>query len=219
MQVSRRIGPLAVAIVLSMIVNGNAYAQTREPDSTSGRQADVADIPFEVSEIFIMEGASVESPRRPGLQRSAIPLILSGLPEGVFIDVAELVLSVSSVFDTTFVDSISPLIVAAYPALESVSGLSNRWSRDWTDNLGAYDPELLSIASVNSTESDYEIRLEVTELVRRWVSGAMPNYGIVLRSLSEGRSTFQWIRDDRYGGGDALLRIWYTKQGNESRIP
>jgi hypothetical protein len=219
MQVSQCVGPLAMSLALNMIAIGNTDAQTRLPDSISSRGADTADSPFGLCEILITDGATVDSPHRQGLQRSAIPIGLSGLPEGVFIDVAELVLSVSTFYDTMFVDSISPLIVAAYPALESASDLSSRWSNDWTEDPEGYDPEILSIASINSTESDFEIRLEVTEFVRRWASGAMPNHGVVIRCLSEGRSTFQWTRDNRYGGAHATLRIWYSKPDNQRRVP
>jgi hypothetical protein len=82
---------------------------------------------------------------------------------------------------------------------------------DWADAEGDFDAEYLSFTPVSTTEDAYEVRLEITEIVRRWAAEEATNYGVVLKSVAENRSTFHWIRDGRYDGGDAKLVILYSR--------
>ncbi len=66
------------------------------------------------------------------------------------------------------------------------------------------------LTPMNKTTETTEIWLDVTHLLRWWLKGEASNYGVVLKSLSENKSTLSWIRDGRYGGNDANLVVMYS---------
>lgn len=154
----------------------------------------------------IGQAVVVKHPTRNRVERDFIQVSLPSMNDSTFIDVAELVLTVESVWDTT-----EPLIIAAFPASISRDRRATSWSSEWTEMSGDFDPVLMGIATLNATKASAEIRIEVTEIVRRWKNREAENYGFVLKSISENKSTFRWIRDGRYDGADARIEILYSK--------
>ena len=113
----------------------------------------------------------------------------------------------SAEFDTT-----KPVLIAVAPATSSPTNLQLGGLGGWAGSNVGFDPEYIMFTPMLSTQSGAEVRIEVTHLRRRWLKGQAPNYGLVLKTLTEGaRSTLHWVRDGRYGGGDAKLVILYTR--------
>lgn len=154
----------------------------------------------------IGQAVVVKHPTKHRVERDFIQVPLPPMNDSTFIDVAQLVLAVESVWDTT-----EPLIIAAFPVTSSSEGRATSWSSEWTEMSGDFDPEFMAIATLNATKANAEIRIEVTEIVRRWKNREAENFGFVLKSISENKSTFRWIRDGRYEGADARLEILYSK--------
>lgn len=176
-------------------------SQPSAPGADSVRGAVMGRVDAVVSESDV-----ISHPTRRGVERTFASLPLPAVLESVFVDVAELVLTVSTAYDST-----EPLFIAAFPATAPVTARPTTWSAEWDEMSGGFDPELMTTASVCDTREAVEIRLNITEFVRRWQAGDAPNYGIVLKSLSENKSTFHWIQDGRYDGGNARLEIRYTR--------
>lgn len=148
----------------------------------------------------------ITKPGRSDIERDFVDVTLPGMPDTSSVDHARLVLTVSTVFDST-----EPLIIAAFPATGSKASQPTSWSKNWTEMSGGFDPEYMAIASVESSEHAIEVAFDVTQFVRLWQSGALPNHGLVIKSLSENKSTFHWIRDGRYNGQDAKLEVSYSR--------
>lgn len=158
-------------------------------------------------------GATVSAPTvitKPGnraIERGFVDVSVPEVLDTNFVDNARLILTVSTVFDST-----EPLIIAAFPATVDKATRPAEWSVEWNEMSGGFDPEYIAITSVESTEDAIEIAIDVTQFVRLWQAGTIPNRGIVIKTLSEDKSTFHWIRDGRYDGQDAKLEIWYSRK-------
>ena len=125
--------------------------------------------------------------------------------DSVYLDRAELVLTVSTAPDST-----EPLLIAVFPATERLDTRPTAWSEDWSVMSGGFDADYCGLASISETNDAVEIHLDITVMVERWLKGDGANYGLVLKSISENKSTFSWKRDGRYDGGDAKLVIYYS---------
>lgn len=157
--------------------------------------------------VLLGSGSVVKDTRNQNVERGFIPVTLPSVLDSVFLDAAELVLTISAVYDTT-----EPLLIAALPATESPQLRSTTWSESWTAMTGGFTTKSGGLASMLKTTSGEEIRIDVTAMVRDWLDGKRSNYGVVLKSLSEGkRSTFSWTRDGRYAGANAKLVIHYSR--------
>jgi hypothetical protein len=158
-------------------------------------------------EVPLGTGTTVTDRQHPAVERGFVDVQIPKLLDSVYLDVAELVFTASTVFDTT-----EPLLLAVAPATSASASMGLGEQRGWAGGNDGFDPEYLMFTPRLSTQSGDEVRIEVTHLLRRWLKGEAPNYGFVLKTLTEGsRSTFHWIRDARYGGGDAKLVIHYTR--------
>lgn len=82
---------------------------------------------------------------------------------------------------------------------------------------GDFNVEFATFAPVEFSESGYEARIDVTEIVRQWVSGSLPNHGFVVKAFEEDKSAIHWIRDARYDGRDAKLEILYSRNPLSAR--
>lgn len=176
--------------------------------SALGQRSDHAESSprFGVIEVAVGTPLVVQHSVKANVERAFIPVETPNLGDTLIIDLAELVFSA-----TTECDSAQPLLIALYPSIIPPSSRSGSWQEEWTDNSGGFDAEFVTILPVHSTESDTEIRVDVTEIVRRWALDEAPNYGFVLKSHAEDKSTFKWIRDGRYRGQDAKLEIYYSR--------
>lgn len=190
---------LTVAAALAA-TNLTVHGQTGDQNSQG-----VKPEPFGVIDCGIGQAVVVQHGSRDNVERAFISFDLGEFGDTLVIDLAELVFTASTLYDTT-----QPLLVMVSPATILPSSRASSWQEDWTETSGGFDPEYLASLPLRSTESEKELRVDVTEIVRRWVSGEAPNYGFVLKSLSEDKSTFLWTRDGRYKGQDAKLVIYYS---------
>lgn len=139
------------------------------------------------------------------LERGVVAVTIPSFDDSVIIDAAFLVVTVSTQGDDS-----DPLFIVAAPATVAPETRTATWNSEWTSMSGGFDSENLAMVPMATTSEAAEIRIDVTNIVRRWFDGSAPNYGFILKSLSEDKSTFSWIRDGRYGGDDAKLQIFYS---------
>jgi len=167
---------------------------------SAGACAHSLEVPLQGGTVVIKEG-------RRDVERGFLPMPVSKALRGISVDVAELVLTVSTEYDRD-----EPLLIAAFPATVSPGSRTGRWSPAWTSMSGGFDPEFGGLASMLETRESVEITIDVTAMVQRWLSGELPNHGVVLKSLSEDKSTYRWVRDGRYDGAHAKLIVHYSPQ-------
>lgn len=158
-------------------------------------------------EVPLANGTTVTDRLFPTVERGFVAVPVPKMLDSVYVDVAEIVFPVATVFDTT-----EPLLLAVAPVTSTTASLQLAGQRNWRDSNDGFDSEYLMFTPILSTQSGTEVRIDVTHLLQRWQKGEAPNYGLVLKTLTEGgRSTFHWIRDGRYGGGDAKLVVHYSR--------
>jgi hypothetical protein len=158
-------------------------------------------------EVPLTAGTAVTDRQHPAVERGFVNVEIPKLLDSVHLDIAEIVFTASTVFDTT-----EPLLIAVAPVTSAGASMQLAGQRGWAGSNDGFDPEYVMFRPKLSTQSGSEVRIEVTHLLQRWLKGQAQNYGLVLKTLTEGsRSTFHWIRDGRYGGGDAKLVIHYTR--------
>jgi len=163
-------------------------------------------IPFGKIEADLGACLTVQKGSDPSVERGFIPVSLPSFGDTLLIDLAEFVVTVSTDYDST-----EPLFIVASPATVSAAARSSSWQSEWTDLSGGFDPEFLAVIPISSTDSEMEIRIDVTEIAKHWADESLPNHGLVLKSLAESKSTFHWIRDGRYDGNDARLEIHFSR--------
>lgn len=188
-----------IAIVVALFTATITIAQ----DAKSAGNA----LPFGKIEAEVGAAIGVANDDKDGVERDFIPVSVPNLGDTLMIDLAQLTITVFTVYDST-----EPMFIVAAPATVAIETRSSVWQESWTDMSGGFDPEYIAMTPMNSTEPEAEVIIDVTEIVRRWTSGDMPNYGLVLKSLSEDKSIFQLIRDGRYSGNDAKVEIWYSRK-------
>lgn len=158
-------------------------------------------------EIPLKNGVTVADRALTAVERGFVQVPIPKMLDSVYLDVAEVVFPASTVFDTT-----EPLLLTVAPVTSQTASLQLATQRGWAESNDGFDPEYVLLTPMLSTQPGEEVRIEVTHLLRRWMKGEAPNYGLVLKTLTEGgRSTFHWIRDGRYEGGDAKLVIHYSR--------
>jgi hypothetical protein len=191
-------------MVIAILILGNNSPSLGADlvDSTAARRPAPR---FGKSEVTTFDATVVSRSKGSVAERCFVQTDLPKILADAFVDNAELILVVSAVCDTS-----EPLIIAAFPATQPVGTRSVTWSESWGEMSGGFDPEYIAISTVESTAEEIEIRLDVTQFVRLWQTGALANHGVVIKALTEGKSSFQWIRDGRYEGGDAKLVTLYT---------
>ena len=134
----------------------------------------------------------------------AVPEIPRG--DSIYIDFAELIIPISANMDST-----SSMIVTAAPIIA-------RWTPgQQTPPLSlaiadeGYNPHVGGLYPVGAPTADTEIHINVTSMVTLWQQGKLPNFGVLVKSHTEGKSSFGFIKDGRYDGAHAKLRIVYCR--------
>ncbi len=164
------------------------------------------DAPYGVIDGTVGSALVLQSDSNQDVERAFVAVTLPSIDEKTIIDLAVLVVTVSTQCDST-----DPLFLMACEATVAPASQPMTWQKNWTDLSGGFDPEHIALVPVSSSAAEVEIRFDVTAIVRRWAAGEAPNYGFVLKSLSEYKSSFHWIRDGRYDGQDAKLEICYSR--------
>lgn len=149
----------------------------------------------------------ITNPVNSAQKRAVFDVSLPAILDSVQLDVAELVVTVSTVSDST-----DPIVLTVAPvtdrsALENLSEVE-----DWVGNTDGFSTKYASIVPVTVTQESAEIRFDITPIVEMWLKGTMPNRGVVVRALSEQKSTFQLTQTGVYDGADARLEIMYTRK-------
>ena len=158
-------------------------------------------------EVPLGTGSTVTDRLNPVVERGFVDVQIPKLLDSVHLDIAEIVFTASTVFDTT-----EPLLIAVAPVTSADASVQLGGQRGWARGNDGFDPEYVMFTPMLATQPGAEVRIEVTHLLQRWLKGEAENFGFVLKTLTEGsRSTFHWVRDGRYGGGNAKLVIHYTR--------
>ena len=163
-------------------------------------------------------------------ERAFIPVQLPGIGDTILIDKAELTFRLAMVPETTLTTAMSirtspvpettlvPVYetttspaISVFPSTVPAESRTAGWSTDWEEMTGGFDPEFVVFTPVTFEESDLEVRVDVTEIVRQWASGGLLNHGFVVKAHEESKSAFRWIRDADYDGKDAKLEIYYSR--------
>jgi len=134
----------------------------------------------------------------------AVPAIPNA--DSIHIDYAELILPVSA-----DVDSSNPLLMIVAPITKEWTPGQVDWENTWTKDGGDFNLDYGSLCPVFQSTDEKEIRLDVTPIVLQWQKGNLPNYGLMVKSHTERKSSYSFIKDGRYSGADAKLRIVYCK--------
>lgn len=84
---------------------------------------------------------------------------------------------------------------------------------DWVGASRDFDPSKLGSpcmkARILENSSGY-LRFDLTDLLQSWVSGALPMYGVVIKSVSEDRDMGKWlVSSDLYDGYPVTLEAVY----------
>ena len=134
----------------------------------------------------------------------AIPAIPKG--DSIHIDYAELIFPASAEVDTA-----DPLLIMVAPITRQWTPGAVSWNTGWTKAGGDFNPEYGALRAIFASTTEKEIRVDVTPLVTAWQRGKLPNFGVLVKSHTEGKSSFGFIKDGRYDGGHAKLRIVYCR--------
>jgi hypothetical protein len=151
--------------------------------------------------------AVIANPVKSAQKRAIFDVSLPAILDSVDLDVAELVVTVSTISDST-----DPLILTVAPVTDR-SALENLGEvEDWVGNTEGFSTKYASIVPVTVTQESAEIRFDITPIVEMWLKGQMPNRGLVVRALSEEKSTFQLTQTGIYDGANARLEIMYSRR-------
>jgi len=161
------------------------------------------------AEEFVLNISSVDTFRVSGEQANlfgALPVQRIPSGDSIYIDFAELVFSISATIDS------------AHPMLLMVNPITVDWIPEQRDSLrllatpnDGYNPRLGGLHPVTVSAQDQEIHIDVTSIVCQWHNGSLENRGLLINSTQGNGSAFSLIRDGRYEGGHAKLRIVYCK--------
>jgi hypothetical protein len=195
----KRLGILAmVAVGIGACMSVSTDAQ----DRLSSRHADAFTGRFEASiTSSVLLVHSEESDRHRAVINVELP---AGL-DTFHVDVAELVMTVSTVYDTT-----DPLILVVAPVINASIVTEITEKSDWRLQDGGMNMEYLTVTPLSSNEEHAEVRLDITPIVELWRLGVIENRGLVVRTATEGKSKFRWERTGAYGGAHAKLEIMYS---------
>ena len=199
MRIKSALVVLASLAVIVLCSSSVAQVTTESPSGANGPIAGRVDLP-------LSGGVVVANPVNEKQGRAIIDISLPSVLDSVRLDIAELVLMASTVYDTT-----DPLLVAVVPVTDRSAAEQIAEIPDWRGNSDGTDMEYITLTSANSTTEGLELRLDITAIVELWQNGVIPNRGVVVRALSEERSTFQWTRTGAYDGEDARLEIMYSR--------
>jgi hypothetical protein len=139
-------------------------------------------------------------------ERAIIDMPFPSVLDSVHLDAATLVMTVSTVCDST-----DPLILTVAPVTDRPTVEQLAELEDWTDINDGMNMRYSTITPMNSTQAGAEVRLDVMPIIDLWQRGVIPNLGVVVRTLSEGESTFQLNQTGAYDGANARLEVLYTR--------
>jgi len=159
------------------------------------------EITVKISSLDTFQKDTVSLTLRGAMAVPAIPNI-----DSIHIDYAELILPVSA-----DVDSSNPLLMIVAPITKEWTPGQVDWENTWAKDGGDFNLNYGSLCPVLQSTNEKEIRLDVTPIVLQWQKGNLPNYGFMVKSHTERKSSFSVIKDGRYSGADAKLRIVYCK--------
>ncbi|MCP5185858.1 MAG: DNRLRE domain-containing protein [Pseudomonadales bacterium] len=169
---------------LQMPITKGAFIKKDKPAENKG------------SDPNVKTGESVSKENRGLLQ-----VDLSGLPAGVRIDSATLQYKINGKGDNGLVINIHRLLedwdedVVSWDVRDQGTILGFPYDIDWGDAGGTHDTEVF--ASFPGDVSGPGQTVDITSLVRLWVSGDVPNHGMLLRwAASMGAKTADMASDD-----------------------
>lgn len=157
----RKIQVVAGSLLLLAIAAAAGWAETEE---------------FEPAQVVVISGQSQGVADR----RLLLAFDLSGLPEGAIVRHAGLRLAdqAALAWNVPFVPVVAAALTTQWdPASASWEGASG--TAAWESPGGDWDPGL-SAYRVIVRKAEVAPELVVTEAVRRWVSGSIPNYGLIV---------------------------------------
>lgn len=171
----------AIAMVLFLLLGGSAFAGHLSIEPTS---------------FVATRNAQDSLPNEFAVQYD-----LSGLPGDVRIDLAELVVSADIGSDQP--NALVDILVG--PA-----------STEWTGSVEVSTQPVpttdsLTFIDVASVGQDSEININVTELVRQWLSERLDNNGLVIRLQQEGEVSSSLIVDTEGLLPAAKLSVYFSK--------
>jgi len=149
----------------------------------------------------------ITNPVNSAQKRAIFDVSLPAILDSVQLDVADLVMTVSTVSDST-----DPIILTVVPVTDRSALESLEEVEDWVGNTNGFSTQSASIVPVTVTEESAEIRFDITPIVEMWLKGTMPNRGVVVRALSEEKSTFQLMQTGIYNGANARLEVMYSRK-------
>jgi hypothetical protein len=105
-------------------------------------------------------------------------------------------------------DAAGVLTLDAFPVTTEWSGDSAVWAEGWSTPGGDFERSVHAVWTTVSGESSV-VRLDATDMVAGWASGAYPNRGLLVRTAPGETGTAEPVgaAGDR---GAPMLTIWYT---------
>lgn len=155
----------------------------------------------------LTEATVISNDVNPAKERAVLDVPLPAVLDSVELDAAELVMMVSTQNDST-----DPLVFAVAPVSDRALLMRLEDRGDWTGRDDGSNMSYVTLTSMNSTEDAAEVRLDITPIVELWLKGKIPNRGLVVRALTEDKSTFQLIQTGIYGGANARVEFMYSRR-------
>jgi hypothetical protein len=102
------------------------------------------------------------------------------------------------------------VLFAGYPVTTDWIKTTATWSNPWTKNGSDFNDSLYEIGMIKA-KGDGKVRFDITRLVERWQQGSIPNYGIIIIPLEEGRKIKGLMHpSDLPPGIFAKVRIYFS---------
>jgi hypothetical protein len=98
------------------------------------------------------------------------------------------------------------ILVRANPVAVDWNANSVTWNSPWT-NAGGDLLEDLSVLGRLSTGDNQRMKLDVTRIIKRMVSGNIVNHGLMLRQIGAGRRPVTIINSSHPNGGNPLVEL------------
>ncbi len=190
------VGLVVCWVLTSICSSSSAQDQQLRSDAAVGEMS-----------LHLTSTSLMVNPQDEKRHRGIVEMNLPQALDSFRVDVAELVMTVSTVFDTT-----DPLILVVAPVTNeaSVSAISEDF--DWTKKDAGMEMEYVTLTPLSSDVENGEVRLDITPIIDLWQRGVIENRGVVVRTATEGKSKFQWVRTGTYGGAHARLDIKYSRK-------
>ncbi|GAB4315974.1 MAG: hypothetical protein Kow0074_03800 [Candidatus Zixiibacteriota bacterium] len=192
----------SLAIALAM----GGFLMSSVPFADAQEVAVHSDAAFGEVAVNLTSTTLLVNPKDEFRHRGVINVDLPAGLDTLRVDVAELVLMVSTVFDTT-----DPLIFVVAPVTDAGAVSAISAAEDWSRRDAGMNMEYVTVTPLSSNIENREIRLDITPIVDLWQRGVIENRGVVVRTATEGKSKFRWERTGAFGGAHARLEIKYSR--------